>query len=330
MIKNVNVNELLFSDLLVKEPVSTANDSLTGGKERGKFILTGGRGCGKSTVLASRENESLKTSNPAILTRFDGAGLFGTKDNKYFNKQVMQHYYEVIMCKKFLDHIKEFYPELFYSKFGKLDSVTTNRLYEIDNYINCAMYKNLTIDHKLFSGEMLSEIVSLFRQGVGAESLTLMIDRFDWTHNSDPRVQEILKNYFSMFEKVIITSDDPTISLDKKRKADLRDKGFDLVTVDYSRDLDTVIDIVERRFEFDDESHPRFPIDQLSDEDYLSLIERCGGNLNMMLETFMYAEGLHKWDKNKDISTIVDEACQQKVKDEKQYRKMVKPPKLHL
>lgn len=330
MVKNVNVNELLFSDLLVKEPVREANDSLTGNEKRGKLILTGSRGCGKSTVLASRENDSLKTTNPAVLTRFDGAGLFGTKEGKYFNKRVMEHYYEVVMCKKFLDHIKEFYPQLFYARFANLNSIVGNKVHELDNYINDAIYRDLSIDHKLFSGEMLSEIVSLFRQGVGAESLTLMIDRFDWTHNSDSRVQEILKNYFSMFEKVIITSDDPTLRTDKKKIAGLRDKGFDIAVVDYASDLDTVRQIVEKRFELDDETHPRFPIEQITDEDYLSLMERCDGNLDTILESFIYAEGLHKWDKDKDIHVVVDEACRQKVRDVKQYRKMVKPPKLHL
>lgn len=329
MVKNVNVNELLFSDLLVKEPVRETNDSLTGNEKRGKLILTGSRGCGKSTVLASRENDSLKTTNPAVLTRFDGAGLFSTKENKYFNKRVMEHYYEVVMCKKFLDHIKEFYPELFYKRFSNLSAILGNKVHELDNYINDAIYRDLSIDHKLFSGEMLSEIVSLFRQGVGAESLTLMIDRFDWTHNSDSRVQEILNNYFSMFEKVIITSDDPTLITDKKKVSGLKEKGFDIRVVDYASDLDTVRDIVERRFELDD-VQPRFPVEQLTDEDYLGLMERCGGNLNLILESFIYAEGLHKWDSKKDIHTVLDEASRQKLKDEKQYRKMVKPPKFHL
>lgn len=329
MVKNVNVNELLFSDLLVKEPVRETNNGLTDEK-RGKFILTGSRGCGKSTVLASRENDSFNTKNPAILTRFDGAGLFGTKEGKYFNKHIMQHYYEVIMCKKFLDHIKEFYPQLFYTKFGNLNGFVEKKLKELDNYINDAIYKDLTIEHQLFSGEVLSEVVSLFRQGLSAESLTLMIDRFDWTHNSDPRVQEILKNYFSMFEKVIITSDDPTLSTDKKKVAGLREKGFDIVTVDYASDLDIVKQIVERRFELDEDTQPRFPIEQITEEDYLSLMERCGGNIDTILESFMYAEGLHKWDSRKDIHTVLEEASRQKVKDLKQYRKMVKPPKLHL
>ena len=104
MIKKINVNELLFSDLLVKKPVDDVNEDLSS-DVRGKIILTGSRGCGKSVVLGSREVNSVKTEHPAILTRFDGAGMFGTKDNKYFNRSIIEHYYEVIMCKKFLNYV---------------------------------------------------------------------------------------------------------------------------------------------------------------------------------------------------------------------------------
>lgn len=329
MVKMVNVNELLFSDLLVKEPVKEVNDVLTGDEKRGKFILIGSRGCGKSTVLASREKESIKTVNPAVLLRFDGAGLFGTKEGKYFNKRVMEHYYETVMCKKFLDYIEKFYSQLFQSRFGELSSIVDDKLYELDNYINDAIYKDLSISHQLYSGEVLSGIISLFKQGVDAESLTLMIDRYDWTHNSDPRVQEILSGYFSMFEKVIITSDDPTLGSDNKKVDDLRDKGFELAVVDYSNDLDIVRQIVERRFEVDD-NNTKFPVEQVTDEDYLSLIKRCGGNLDTLLESFMYAENLHKWDSRKDVHTLLDEVSRQKVRNVKQYKMMVKPPKLHL
>ena len=45
---------------------------------------------------------------------------------------------------------KEYYPELFSSKFDKLDAVTTSRLMEVDNYINNAIYKDCGLRQKLF------------------------------------------------------------------------------------------------------------------------------------------------------------------------------------
>lgn len=330
MIKNVSVNQLLFSDLLTREPVDELNEQLTNTGERGKIILTGSRGCGKSVVLGSREMQSIKTEHPAILTHFDGAGLFGSRDSRFFNKPIIEHYYEVIMCRKFLDYVKEFYPDLYYAKFGRLEAVTNSRLYEIDNYINNAGYKGARIDQKLFSGEALSEMLSLFRVGTGAESVTLMVDRFDWTHNSDPRVQDILKNYFSMFEKVIITSDDPTLATDKKKKADLLDKGYQFVGVDYANKLDTAMDIVERRFAVEEDADPRFPFEEVSNEDFLKVMDKCGGNIDTILETFQYAELLRRWDEEKDMSVLLDEATKEKVNGVKQLRKISKPPKLHL
>ena len=38
------------------------------------------------------------------------------KEGKYFNKRVMEHYYEAVMCKKFLDYIEEFYLQLFHAQ----------------------------------------------------------------------------------------------------------------------------------------------------------------------------------------------------------------------
>ena len=110
MIKNVNVNELVCSDLLRSDVVDAVNNEMNG--FRGKFILTGSRGCGKSTVLVDREAKSIGTANPAFLTRFDGAGLFGTKDNDYYNKKVIEHYYEIVMTRKFLGYVKKYYPEV--------------------------------------------------------------------------------------------------------------------------------------------------------------------------------------------------------------------------
>lgn len=330
MRKNIGVNILLFSDLLVKEPVDKVNEQLTGSSANGKIILTGGRGCGKSVVLGSRVMQGYKTEHPAVLVKFEGAGLFGTKENKYFNKQVIEHYYEVIMCKYFLDYVRNYYPNLFNSKFGRLADVTDERLLRLDKYINYAMHKDVSLEPQLFSGEALSEMLNLFRNGVGAETLTLMIDRFDWTHNSDPRVQEILKNYFSMFEKVIITSDDSAVVSDRNRRQALREQGYQLVDVDYGRDLDVVTEIVEKRFALDGITSLKFPIEMVGDEDYLKIIDKCGGNIDTILDTFNYAGMLYDWDKQKEVSTILEEACQEKVSGIKQLRKMGKPPKLHL
>ena len=326
MIKNVSVNELVFSDLLRGDVIDSVNNEMN--SFRGKFILTGSRGCGKSTVLVDREARSIGTDHPAFFTRFDGAGLFGTKDNDYYNKKVIEHYYEIVMTRKFLGYVKKYYPEVYESKLGDIAARIDRKTDELDNYINNAIYKNCSIDHKFFSGEALSEAISLFRNSVGAKSFTLMVDRFDWTHNSDPRVQEILKHYFSMFEKVIITSDDTTLSC-RNRRRDFIDRGYSFVDMSYGNDVDVVKDIVEKRFEYDDITSPVFPIEDVNEEDYLRVMDRAQGNIDTVLDTFHYAEVLHRWDNRKPISEILDAASREKQKEVKQLRKVSRSPRLY-
>lgn len=331
MIKNVNVNELLFSDLLVKDSVDEVNGKLTTDTTQRKVILASGRGSGKSVILSRREIDGLNTKEPAILTRFDASGIFGNKENKYFTRECIEHYYEVVMAKKLLNFIKEYYPDLYLRKFTRINDVTSERLLEVDRYINGAGYRGVSLKQTLFSGESVSEIMSLFRQGTGAESVTLMIDRFDWTHNSDSRVQNILKNYFEMFEKVFITSDDPTIMVDKKLNA-LLDKGYEVVDFGYSSDPSVVRKIVEARFSLDEEDEEsKFPVEMISDEDYQKLVERCCGNISTILDTVREAEVLYQWSGDDfDMSSTLDSACTDKLNGVKSLRKISKPPKLHL
>ena len=331
MVRNLQVNNLLFSDLLVKEAVDDVNEEITDINVR-KIILASGRGTGKSVILGKRELDSLKSKDLAILTRFDAVGIFGTKDNKYFNKKVMEHYYEVIMAKKLLNYIKEYYPDLYYRECSRLDGVVSEKIFEVDRYINDAFYKDSLLNQPLFSGEIVSYIVSILRRGTKASSLTLMMDRFDWVHNSDPRVQNILKKYFDMFEKVIITSDDSTIWSDK-RMSQLKGMGFEVVDFSYARDPQVIKKIVEPRFELDEHKLgvKRFPVCDISDEDYSMLVERCDGNISTMLDALCEAESIYQWaGSNFSMTAAIDSGCTDRIRSSKQLRKISKPQKLHL
>ena len=331
MVRNLQVNKLLVSDLLIGEPIDEVNKNITDTNAR-RVVLASGRGSGKSVILGKRELDSLNTKNPAILTRFDAAGMFGTKDNQFFNKKVIEHYYEVVMAKKLLNYIKEYYPELYRRDCARIDSVVSEKILEVDRYINNAFYQNVGLSQTLFSGEIVSEIVSILRKGTKADSLTLMIDRFDWTHNSDPRVQNILKNYFDMFERVIVTSDDSSIKDDRRRNS-LEDKGFKIVDFGYSSNPQVVKDIIKPRFLLDESKvgSKKFSVDDISDEDFVSLVDRCDGNISTMLDVLRDTETLYHWSGgNFSMSDAIDTECTDKLRGVKQLRKMSKPQKLHL
>ena len=329
MISNVNVNELLFSDLMIKEPVDGINSSIGKKISRRKIILTGGRGSGKSVILGSRENKSLKSEHPSILTSFDDSQII-TKDKMYFDKEFIEHYYEVIMSKKLLDYVKKYYPELFASKFTNLDYLVSSRLAEVDYFINNVEYKNINIKNKLLSGQLVSSLLLLFKNETNVKDVTLMVDRFDWTHNSNPDVQNILSNYFDVFERVIITSDDEALMLEE-RISDLSSRGFEIIASNYSRDPEVVKQIIKRRFEFDNGGKNKFPIGKISNSDYERLIEISGGNINMIIASFMDTQIQYRCNgENDDFTKTLENACNQKLEGMQLLRKKTKVVQFHL
>ena len=54
--------------------------------------------------------------------------------------------------------------------------------------------------------------IERLKKHLDISSLILAIDRFDWTNNGDPLTQNILSRYFDMFDKIIITTDDESLT----------------------------------------------------------------------------------------------------------------------
>lgn len=328
MIKNINVDKLLLSDLFVSDVVGQTNAGIDiiGGN---RVILAGNRGTGRSVILSSREREHAGSENPSIYTRFDACGMFGKREDEVFNREFMEHYYEVLMSGKILDYVRRFYPDVYVKKFMKDDALYEGRLYDTDKYIRDAYYVERQLREKFSPKEITGDLVGKVRNSIGADSLELMIDRFDWTHNSDERIQSILANYFDLFDRTIITSDDSTI--DKKH---LNDEGYSIGQCGYTHIPVVVREIIKRRIDLGKEMNQDetpFPIDEVSDKTIRDLVDRTDGNMNLMLNAMIEAESLYSWHGEKaDVDEVVDRAASLALESEKQLRKVSHPQKLHL
>lgn len=328
MISNVSVNELLFSDLMAKDPVNVVNRTIDQKISRRKIILTGGRGSGKSVILGSREQKSLMTAHPAILTSFDSESF--SSNEGYFNKEFMEHYYEVIMSKKLLDYVKEYYPGLFNTKFIDLNYLVTGRLMEVDNYIKNVKYKDIDIKNKLLSGQFVSSILLLFKCETNVRDVTLMLDRFDWTNGGDPEMQSILSNYFDIFERVIITSDDESL-ISEERTSELVSKGFQIITSTYSKDPNIVKQIIKNRFMFGNSGSNKLPISIINNSDYERLIEISGGNLDMIMASFIDAQIQYRSNyRDDEVTKSVEDACNKRMESMQLLKKRTSDIRLHL
>ncbi|MBQ9072012.1 MAG: hypothetical protein IJY25_02520 [Bacilli bacterium] len=330
MIKYQDVKQVIMSDDFVREPVDSICKNINNTSSK-KIILSGERGSGKSMVLCNNEILGLGTNNQCISISFDAVGMNVLTPNKYFNEKFMIHYYEVIMCYKILDYIKKYYG-LTYERYFKDYEILLNKyLTSIDNYIEKSVYEKIFLRKYLTTGELSAEIMGKFKSCLGLNTVTLAIDRFDWTNSKISKSQETLSKYFNIFDKVVITTDDERM-LDESNRTLLKEKGYSFIDVNYGKDLEVVKEIIKRRIEkHNNNSHIAFPIENMTNQIYQSLIDKTTGNITLMFRILDETNSLLRWNKyDFDISRDINMACDEKVKKEKEFKKIGKPSRLYL
>lgn len=330
MIKYQDVKQVIMSDDFVREPVDNICKNINDNSST-KIILSGERGSGKSIVLCNNEILGLGTNNQCISVSFDAVGMHVLTPNKYFEERFMIHYYEVIMSYKILNYIKKYYGLTYEKYFKSYEVILKKFLNSIDNYIEKSVYEKTFLRKYLTTGEISSEIIGKFKSCLGLNTLTLSIDRFDWTNSKVSKSQETLSKYFNFFDKVVITTDDENM-LDESNRTSLKEKGYTFIDVDYGKDLEVVKEIIRRRIEkHNNNSHTIFPIESMTDKIYQSLIDKTNGNITLMFRSLDEANSLLLWKRNDfDISKDINQSCDEQVKKAKELKKMGKLPRLYL
>lgn len=330
MIKYQDVKYVIMSDDFVREPVDNICKNINNNSSK-KIILTGERGSGKSIVLSNNEFLGLGTNNQSINLSFDAVGMNVLTPNKYFNKKFMIHYYEVIMCYKILNYIKKYYGFTYETYFKKYEDLVKKYLNDIDNYIEKSIYEKVHLKKYLNTGELSSEIIGKFKTYLELNTLTLSIDRFDWTNSKVKESQEALSKYFDFFDRVVVTTDDEDMLI-KSNRTPLIEKGYTFIDVDYGKNLEIVKEIIKRRIKkHNEDSNYKFPIESITDEIYQSLIDKSKGNITLLFRSLDETNSLLRWKRNDfDISKDIYIACEEQVKKVKELKKMGKPPKLYL
>lgn len=93
MIKNLNADRLIDSELFIREPVEDICKRIENCNSS-KIILTGGRGVGKSVVLRNKEKGDLFKGDKSIYMWFDPVARFDEK-SQWFDEEFITHYYEI-------------------------------------------------------------------------------------------------------------------------------------------------------------------------------------------------------------------------------------------
>lgn len=337
MNKNMRPNEFLKSHNCVIEPIDKVFEEIKTSNSK-KIIVTGGRGVGKTLVLCNCSNRTKYTSNPIIFTRFDSVGLFSKGLENIFDEGFYEHYYEIIMSFKLLNYIKEQY-NIYGTETDEYKKLTTfeDKINTYDkklvNYIKNVCYDGESCLQELFStGDLTGELLKNAKDILGIESVSLAIDRFDWTNSNNKLSQKVLSKYFDMFDKVIITSDDSSL-LEQKNRELLTEKGYSFIDVTYGKELSNVKDIVVKKIEQCNHNirNLEFNHNNISDGIYQKMIDKSNGNISLMVYATTYAYDTYQWECGEwNPDKCLDFALDVKVEENKKLSKMMKSLKLYL
>jgi len=323
----IKTKEILNSEKFVREPVEDLCDEIENNSSK-KIILTGGRGIGKSIVLQNYQIKSLNTRDKLIYTSFDAIG----SDNELFNEQFLTHYYELIFSRKILNYIKRNYSLTYEKNFKDLELLINNLLKQTVEYINNFIYTDVPIEKFLASKELSSEIIEATKKYLSIDSLSIAIDRFDWTNNGDPLTQNILSRYFDMFDKIIITTDDESLT-DEKDREDILQKNYSFIDINYGYSKDIIREIFRKRInEYNKDPRNRiFETEIITEEIYQNLINKTNGNISLMLDIIKEIIGLWQWEDGIDnIEKSFDSTIEDQLKHNQKIKEMSSPIKLHL
>lgn len=329
MIKNINAANLIGDYLFVKEPVNQLYKRINE-LSADRIILTGGRGVGKSVVLLNKERNDLVSDDKSIF--IDCVPSSCGEDSSYDEKFVT-HYYEMLFSLSILKYIKRNY-ELTYNKyFVEMDNKLKKIIHDTLDYINNVSYMDVSFNNYLSIGDISSCILDKFKNIIDVNTLTLMIDRFDSIDGTGKTFQKSLSNYFEMFDRVILSSDD--IDLLKENRDNLVDKTYTFIDIDYSKNPEVVKEILYRRIlnhNLYSSTKEKLSYDLFNDEIYKYITDKCNGDIKIMLDVLrdiindfcFYGD---KYDLSKDIVGV----CNGKVKYYQDIRQLqYNKPCLHL
>ena len=319
----ISAKKLLNSEEFVREPIDKETNEILNSSSN-KIILTGGKGIGKSTVLCGLEKRGLGCKEQTIYDSPDAIIELDKEPNKKFDNRIFDYRSELYFTNNILQYIENNYPIVFKKYFEKDKELLYSLSHEFFNQVNSSYYRDVTIECKYGIKELSFDILNRFRQILEIDKLNLAIDRFDKMNGSSKYVQKTYERYFDMFDKVILTSDDPNLD-----KEGLFAKGYDLRFISYGKDKDVLREIIRRRKSLYEDSKT---YKELFTTDYILDKIIIDGNIDLSLEVlqrFKFLLSCYKND-NLNIDKMLDEAVEEKKEDVKKMEKRIHKPTLYL
>lgn len=340
MFKNINPEKIVKSDQFVREPVSAVTKKIANSSSK-KIILNGGKGAGKSVILQNLEYKNLDTENQTIYTKFDRDIKFAKNPDEYYDSKFFNHYFEMELCLKLLSYIRTNYSLLFEANFQEFYEQLSQISKRTFFYINNRVFKEQKLDSYLEPFEISTKIIERLKKVLGIDTLNIAIDRFDWTKGTSEYSQKALSNYFDLFDKTIVTTDDEDID-----EQELVNKGYSFVKSDYGYDRNVIKEIIKRRIKAGnerieyinlnrniDDQIKKFDASRIDEKIYDIVSENCDGDISLTIDAV--GDYMDVLSVNGDKIENLDEKLDSIIKNRKARIMQLKnfdanPPKLYL
>ncbi len=319
--KIVRPSELIYDESFIREVVDDVCDEIKRAPQD-KIVLTGGRGIGKSTILYNLENREISHKNPFIYTHFDSVVSFSRVPDNVFSDEFHRHYYEIIFSLKILNYLKRKYPFIYDTYFKGADSIVRTSYQELRSFGRRRRGRNLIYFN---TGILVKDILDKLREVLKLETVNLAIDRFDWTNGRSIYTEKLLSDYFPMFDKTVITSDDTMFF---EREEDIEAQGFKIIKPTYSQALDFMRFLINNNC---DDDVIKAILGTISDEDLKYLITSCNGNIDAMLTIINELESKwHFYNGSLEVSKELHGETEKELGRIRQVNSVSVPPKFYL
>lgn len=293
---NINPKMNNDSDWFVSEPVDEICEKIEN-SERDKIIVTGNRHSGKTTVLKRLEERGLNTDNQTICTDFLYPVLPSEEPDACYDEEFFNSFYEALFTKKILMYIQHNNRVEFYNYFRNDSIINSYCLKDIKYFIKAnVLFKNMIRNDssyfpkkKEYSKDLLEKMKNLLE----IEKINLAIINFDQTNNSSKYAQNLLEDYFDMFDKVILEVHDHNLNRKK-----LKEKGYDFQRVNYGYRKDVIKAILLKKIKRynDGDIEYRIPKHLYRDENLIKAFKKANGNISLMIDSLFAADELRRFE----------------------------------
>ena len=270
---------------IMLKPVKEIINKISSSKSD-SIILAGMPGSGKSTVINEYINN---TNNDKIVVN----GTVGIGEYIFIrDESVFNLYHTCLIISKILLNIQKKYPKEFLNDFVFFSVYIESILKQIIYMHMSDTYRSTTtfINDSLYVCPelLIDNLLDLMVNSLRVENITLVLDNFDRIGTSSIKYQtfiyERLKSYFNL---IMAISDENSIN--NTEKINSLKVNNEIINVDYSADVDSVIEILDKESHkilrtkltnYDFRYRLRFVLDKNT---IAMMIEKTNGNLFDML-----------------------------------------------